>query len=62
MNGCMCCCGSLGYGRHFARWPSRHDRIVWLEEYQRDLEQRVADVADEIERLKNREQPTGRNG
>lgn len=58
MNGCMCGCGGFGYSPRFARWPSRENRIEWLEEYQRDLEQRVADVADEIARLKDRPQPT----
>jgi hypothetical protein len=57
MYGCMCGCGGWGYGPHFARWPGREDRIEWLEAYQRDLEQRVADVADEIKRLKERPQP-----
>jgi hypothetical protein len=27
-------------------------RPRWLEEYQRDLEQRVADVADDVNRVK----------
>ncbi len=57
MNGCMCNCGGIGYGPRFARWPAREDRIEWLKEYQRDLEQRAADVADEINRLKDRPEP-----
>ncbi len=40
-----------------ARYPIRGERLRWLEEYQRDLEQRVADVADEVKRLK---EETGR--
>jgi predicted RNase H-like nuclease (RuvC/YqgF family) len=48
----------MGYGPQFARWPTRESRVEWLEEYQRDLEQRVAEVADEIERLKNKSRPT----
>ena len=50
MNGCGCgCCG----GRPGATsWPAREDRIRSLEEYQRDLEQRAAAVADEIRTLK----------
>ncbi len=40
-----------------ARYPTRGERLRWLEEYQRDLEQRVADVADEVKRLK---EETGR--
>lgn len=57
MNGCMCGCGGgWGYGPRFAHRPTREERIEWLQEYQRDLEQRVADVADEIGRLKERPQ------
>jgi hypothetical protein len=49
MNGCMC--GCAGWRPGVARRPTREDRIKWLQEYQRDLEQRVADVADEIRHL-----------
>ena len=59
MNGCMCGCRGMGYGPRLAHWPARLDRIEWLEEYQRDLEQSAAEVADEIERLKGKEKPTG---
>lgn len=50
------CCGSY-------EEPSVEDRIGWLEEYQRDLEQETADVAERIRRLKEvkeqgSEQPT----
>ena len=42
-----------------ARWYS-HDRVLErLEEYQRDLEQELADVSDLIRRLRADEQPTG---
>ncbi len=44
-----------GYGRHFGR--RRFDReamLPRLEEYQRDLEQELADVADLIKRLKEK--------
>ena len=34
--------------------PSIDDKIDWLEEYQRDLEQETADVAERIRRLKER--------
>ena len=34
--------------------PSVEDRIGWLEEYQRDLEQETADVAERIRRLRER--------
>jgi len=37
-------------------YPSREERLQALEEYQKDLEQEVADVAERIRRLK--EQPT----
>jgi hypothetical protein len=57
MNGCMCACGGWGYGSRFAGQPSREDRIAWLQEYQRDLEQRVVDVADEVKRLSERPEP-----
>jgi hypothetical protein len=39
-------------GRHFGRFGSREEWLSRLEEYQRDLEQEVADVADMIRRLK----------
>ncbi len=57
MNGCMCGCGGWGYGPRwgygpsYRRWPTREQRIEQLKEYQRDLEQRAADVADEIKRV-----------
>ena len=49
-------------GRHHGRGhrcapPTREERLRRLEEYQRDLEQEVADVASEIERLKREEAP-----
>jgi hypothetical protein len=47
------------YGPRFACWPTREERIEWLEEYQRDLEERAADVADEIRRLRERARPAG---
>jgi hypothetical protein len=37
--------------------PNREEWLRWLEEYQRDLEQETADVADLIRRL--REQDAG---
>lgn len=36
-------------------WPTRQDRIRWLQEYQRDLERLTAEVADEIRRLQEQE-------
>jgi hypothetical protein len=48
----MCGCGAWRSG--FARWPTREERIKWLEEYQRDLQQHVAEIAEEIKNLKER--------
>ncbi len=58
-----------GFRGRWRCWPggrwygheSREDLLRDLEEYQRDLEQRIADVADMIRRLKEKEteeQPT----
>jgi len=43
-------CGP-GWSRHWGEW-SPEDMISMLEEYQRDLEQEVEDVAERIKRLK----------
>ena len=48
--------GRHGFRGH-RRFPSREEWLRKLEEYQRDLEQEVADVAAEIERLKREEAP-----
>jgi hypothetical protein len=40
------------------RVPNAGKMLEWLEEYQRDLEQEVADVADLIRRLKIEPQQT----
>ena len=37
------------------RFPSREDWLRKLEEYQRDLEQEIADVADVIKHLRGNE-------
>lgn len=50
---------SWGWGPPFPRYPSREQRIRWLEAYQRDLEEQVAGVADEIRRLREASQPQG---
>jgi DNA-binding response OmpR family regulator len=42
-------CGPLGHGRRL----SREEWLRRLEEYQRDLEQEIADVADLIRRLRD---------
>ena len=44
--------GRRGYGRKFGRRYDRETMLPRLEEYQRDLEQELADVADLIRRLK----------
>ena len=52
-----------GMGRHWMHagchgWyeePTTEDKINWLEEYQRDLEQETADVAERIRRLRERQ-------
>ena len=41
-------------GCHSYEEPSIEDKISWLQEYQRDLEQETADVAERIRRLKER--------
>jgi hypothetical protein len=46
-----------GVGRRHRRFPSREEWLRRLEEYQRDLEQEVADVADVIRHLKS-DQPS----
>jgi hypothetical protein len=43
--------GRCGPGRR-RRYPNREEWLRSLEEYQKDLEQEVADVADLIRRLK----------
>jgi len=45
-----------GLGR---RWYDRENVLERLENYQRDLEQELADVSDLITRLRAGEQPTG---
>lgn len=47
-------CGP-GFGR---RYPNREEWLRALEEYQKDLEQEVADVADLIRRLKEEKAET----
>jgi ADP-dependent phosphofructokinase/glucokinase len=50
--------GRRGYRRHFGRRRfDREEMLPRLEEYQKDLEQELADVADLIKRLKE-EKPT----
>jgi hypothetical protein len=55
VNGCMCGCGGQRSG--VASLPTREDRLRWLEDYQRDLEQRMAAVAETIKDLREGPQP-----
>jgi hypothetical protein len=48
--------GRRGWGRG-RRFPNAETLLQWLEEYQRDLEQETADVADLIRRLRDGRQP-----
>ena len=50
--------GRRGWWRH-QRFPNREEWLERLEEYQRDLEQEIADVADVIKHLKSSETPEG---
>ena len=52
--------GRRGFRRGLgSRWYERDNVLERLEEYQRDLEQELADVSDLIRRLRADEQPTG---
>jgi hypothetical protein len=46
-------------GRVFFRgpFPNRHELLERLESYQRDLEQELADIADVIAHLRDRDEP-----
>ncbi len=46
----------FGFGRWGRRYPTREDEIRFWEEYQRDLEEELADVTSRIERLKKSQQ------
>jgi len=39
-------------------FPSRHELLERLENYQRDLEQQLADIADVIAHLRDRDEAT----
>jgi hypothetical protein len=49
----------FGHGFRHRRFPNREQWLEVLEEYQRDLEQEVADVADLIRHLKAQPAETG---
>jgi len=48
-HGSMCCCPDHGPGMGYR---SKREIVRGLEEYQKDLEQEIADVADRISELK----------
>ena len=50
-----------GFGHGHRRFPSREEWLRRLEEYQRDLEQELADVADVIRHLKSSDTPETTN-
>jgi hypothetical protein len=50
-------CGP-GFGPRRRRVPSREEWLTSLEEYQKDLEQEVADVADLIRHLQEEKKET----
>jgi hypothetical protein len=50
--------GGCGPGFRGRPYPGREEWLRSLEEYQKDLEQEVADVADLIRRLKEEEKET----
>ena len=50
--------GRRGFGRGLgSRWYERDNVLERLEQYQRDLEQELADVADLIGRLRSEQKP-----
>ena len=49
----MCRRHHEGHWRRFGRFGNREQWLSKLEEYQRDLEQELADVADIVRRLKD---------
>jgi hypothetical protein len=49
--------GRRGRRGHFRRFGNRSDWLTRLEEYQRDLEQELADVADLVRRLREESPP-----
>ena len=54
------CHGHRRHGRRgFRRFGNREEWLERLEQYQRDLEQELADVSDLITRLRAGEQPGG---
>ena len=47
------CCGSYGAARHFSpRYSTKIEVVRELEEYQKDLEEEVIEIADWIKTLK----------
>jgi len=53
--------GHLGFGQHFGpgghfrrRFPTREERIAWLEEYLKELQAEAKAVEERIARMKSR--------
>lgn len=47
------CCGSYGDARHFnPRYSTKIEVVRELEEYQKDIEEEVLEIADRIKTLK----------
>lgn len=52
-HGRTACCGSYGAARHFGpRYSTKSEVVRELEEYQKDLEEEVLEIADRIKTLK----------
>ena len=50
-----CCCGPAAWGPGFPfgrRFPTREERIAWLEEYLKDLQAEAKAVEERIAELK----------
>lgn len=50
-----CCCGPAAWGPRFLfqrRFPSREERIAWLEEYLKELQAEVEAVQERIAEMK----------
>ena len=50
-----CCCGPVAWGTGFPferRFPTREERIAWLEEYLKDLQAEAQAVEERIAEMK----------
>jgi hypothetical protein len=53
-----CCCGPMVWGPGYSfrrRFPTREERIAWLEEYLKDLQAEAKAVEERIAELKSTE-------